>query len=233
MAGHQSEGEVKQEHLDVFGSELGPLYHELYKEVTWLHAKWLEYRKLYAKSEERIELLNQTAAFFFQVVHNTLWENVLLHIARLTDPPIQGKNENLTLLRLPDAVDAVDDQALADDLRVLATEIESRSRFARGLRNKRLAHIDFPLAIDAKVTSLPSASRRDVEDVLASFRQIMNRLHVAFFQSEVGFEHFITHEGADTLVYHLAVAARFDERQRERFQQGKHLPEDLEPIPDI
>ena len=44
------------------GATLGPLYHALNKEVTWLHAKWLEYRKLYAESEERVDLLNGTAA---------------------------------------------------------------------------------------------------------------------------------------------------------------------------
>jgi hypothetical protein len=32
------------------------------------------------------------------------------------------------------------------------------------------------------------------------------------------------------LVHHLAVAAKFEERQRDRFGQGKPLPEDLEPV---
>jgi hypothetical protein len=205
MAGDQSAEEVKQEHLQAFGPTLGPLYHELYNEVILLHLKWLEYRKLYAKSEKRIELLNETAAFFFGVVQEVLWGNVLLHITRLTDPPIQGKFKNLTLLCLPDAVA---DQALADDLRVLVAASLDQSQFARDWRNKRLAHIDLSLAVDAKATPLPGVSRQNVEDALASFRQIMNRLHWAFFQSEVAFDRVLALEDADVLVYHLALAAR-------------------------
>ena len=229
MADYRSAEEVEQRHLQALGPTLGPLYYGLHNEVTWLHAKWLEYRKLYGKSEKRIELLNETAAFFFRVVQDALWENVLLHIARLTDPPIQGKFKNLTLLCLPDAVA---DQALADDLRDLVGASLNQSQFAREWRNKRLAHNDLALAVDAKATPLPGVSRQNVEEALASFRQIMNRLYGAFFQSEVAFDHFLTDKGADALVHCLAVAVRFDERQMERFRHGKPLPEDLEPIPE-
>ena len=83
---------------------MGPLYHALESELTWFHAKWLEYRKLYAHSEKRIDFLNESAAFFFRIVQDTLLENILLHITRLTDPPRQGPFENLTLLQLPAAV---------------------------------------------------------------------------------------------------------------------------------
>jgi hypothetical protein len=76
MADHQSAVDVERQHLEAFGPEAGPLYHGLHNEVVWLHAKWLEYRKLFAKSDKRIELLNDTAGFFFKVVQDTLWENV-------------------------------------------------------------------------------------------------------------------------------------------------------------
>jgi hypothetical protein len=229
MADYQSAEEVEQEHLRAFGPTLGRLYHELYNEVTWVHAKWLQYRELYAKSEKRIELLNQTAALFFRIVQDALWENVLLHIARLTDPPVQGEFKNLTLQCLPDAVG---DQVLAGDLRNLVEAGLNRSQFAREWRNKRLAHNDLSLAVDAKAARLPGVSRQNVEDALASFRQIMNRMYGAFFQSEVAFEHFVTDGSADALVYRLAVAARLDEHRSKRFRQGKPLPEDLEPIPE-
>src|ERR1700687_5020356 len=181
MSHHQSAEGVEQDHLQAFGPTLVPLYHELYNKETWLHAKWLEYRKLYAKSEKRIELLNDTAAFFFRVVQDVLWENVLLHIARLTDPPIQGRFRNLTLLCLPDAVA---DQALADELRNLVTIGLEQCQFAREGGEKRLAHNDLSLANDAKATPLPDVSRQHVESALANFRQIMNRLSRAFLQSE-------------------------------------------------
>lgn len=228
--GHNKSGEeVEHEHLQAFGPTLGPVYHALYKEVTWLHAKWLEYRKLYAQSEKRIDLLNGTASFFFGLVQDVLWKDVLLHIARLTDPPKQGQFENLTLRRLPDDVP---DQYLADELCKLVEDALDWSQFARQWRDKRYAHIDLSLAIDVKAAALPGVSRQNVEDALSSFRRILNRLHVSYLDGEVAYEHFLTNEDADALVYHLAVAARYEERQRERLIEGKPLPEDLEPAPE-
>lgn len=229
MGRQKSEEEILQEHLDAFGPRLGPLYHALYKEVTWLHAKWLEYRKLYAESQKRIDLLNGTAAFFFRVVHDVLWEDVLLHIARLTDPPKQGKFENLTLLRLPEAVP---NQCLADELGALVENALDRSQFARQWRNKRLAHSDLSLALDAVASPLPGVSRQNVEEALGSFRRILDRLHLSYLDEEVAYEHFLTNKDAEALVHHLAVAARSEERQRQRLTQGKPLPEDLEALPE-
>jgi len=229
MGRYKSEEEIQQEHLHAFGPTLGPLYHALHNEVTWLHAKWLEYRKLYAQSEERIDLLNGTAAFFFRLVQDVLWEDVLLHIARLTDPPKQRHFENLTLRRLPEAVP---DQCLADELRSLVDDALERSQFARQWRNKRLAHSDLSLAVDVKAAPLPGVSRRHVEEALSCFRRILNRLHVSYLDGKVAYEHFLTNADADALVHYLAVAARFERRQRQRLQEGKPLPEDLEPPPE-
>lgn len=230
MNGHKSSEEIEQEYVQAMGLPLGRIYYALYNEVVWLHAKWLEYRKLYGKSEKRIDLLNETAAFFFRVIQDVLWDDILLHIARLTDPPTQGKYENLTLLRLPDAVE---DGALATEFRELVKTGLDRSQLARKWRDKHLAHIDLSHAIDVKATTLPGVSRQDVEDVLASFRQIMNRFHSIYLQGEVVFDHFLVHDDAETLLHHLAVAVRFEDRKRDRLRQGKPLPEDLEPPPEI
>ena len=63
------------------GPELGSLYHELEEEVDWLQQKWNEFRELFAKGAERIELLNtefpysrrssQTAAPLFYLSTNS------------------------------------------------------------------------------------------------------------------------------------------------------------------
>jgi hypothetical protein len=227
MATHRTAAEVEQEHLRAFGSELGPLYHALHNEVTWLYAKWLEYRKLFAKSDKRIDVLNDTAGFFFRVVQDTLWEDVLLGIARLTDPPKQGQFENLTLLRLPTAVS---DSSLATRVRALANAAKGRSAFAREWRNKHIAHRDLSLAIDAKAEPLPGVSRQNVDDALASFAVVLNALQVHYLKSEVGFEHFVAHDDADALVYWLRVGLRSEQLQRKRLDEDRSLPEDFEPM---
>lgn len=230
MAQHQSAEEVEKAHLQALGPVLGPVYRALHDELIWLHAKWLEYRKLFAQTEARIDLLNASAAFFFRVIQDVLWDDILLHIARLTDPPELGSFKNLTLLCLPDLVP---DRALADELRGLTQTAREYSKFARERRNKELAHNDLTLAIDATATQLPGVSRAQVEDTLRSFRETMNRLYSAYFNAEVGYEHFLTHEDANALVQHLAIAMQAEERKHQRFQQGAPLPEDLQPPPAV
>ena len=72
-----------------------------------------------------------------------------------------------------------------------------------------------------------------LENALRCFREILNRLHVCCLDGEVAYEHFLTNEDADDLVHRLAVAARPEERRRQRLAEAKPLPEDLEPAPQV
>ena len=197
MEKQQSAEEIAQQRIRVMGPDLGAVYHALCNEVTWLHAKWLQYRKLFGHSESRVDLLNQTAAFFFRVVQDVVFEDVLLHIARLTDPPRQGEYENLSLLRLPRVEH---DQSIAADLSRLIATAKSKSVFSREWRNRRIAHRDYALALDAKSQPLPGVSRQEVEDVLAAFRNVLNHLESHHFAGHIAFECFLSYDDADALV---------------------------------
>src|SRR2546430_16292006 len=70
----------------------------LWNEVAWLHAKWHEYKELYGEKPPRLELLNRASGFFFRIVQDTLWENTLLHLARLTDPSRSAGDRKSTRL---------------------------------------------------------------------------------------------------------------------------------------
>jgi HEPN superfamily AbiU2-like protein len=230
MSRNRSAEEVQQEHLAGMGQTLGPVYHVLYEEVVWLHAKWLEYRKLYGHSEPRVDFLNSMARFFFRVLHDVLWDDIVLHIARLTDPPTTVGKENLTLLRLPAVIP---DAALAADTQSMIDAAGAQWSFARDWRNRRLAHRDLALALDAAVTPLTAVSREHVERALKSIRAILNRVHRHYLKSQVAFEHFISRDDADTLIYHLRVAKMTEERRRDRLRRGVASPEDLERPPEV
>jgi hypothetical protein len=79
--------EIRVEYVRSMGPDLGQLYHELEDGVSWLHEKWGELLELFDKGPERIALLNEVAPNFFYLVQQVLWESVLLHLSRLTDPP--------------------------------------------------------------------------------------------------------------------------------------------------
>jgi len=94
----------QKEHLDALGPDLGHVYHALYNECAWLHIKWHQYLVLYGTKPERIDLLNRSAGLFFRIVQDTLWEDTLLHLARLTDRPTSMGKNNLSVQRLPSLI---------------------------------------------------------------------------------------------------------------------------------
>lgn len=225
--GEKSAEQVEQEHLTAFGPTLGPVYHALYTEVTWLHAKWGEFRKLYGHSKERIDLLNQSAGFLFRVVQDVLLDDVLLHICRLTDPPANKPgSKNLSLLGL---AKAIQDAALASKVRRLANEAASKADFARERRKKRLAHLDLEHALKRTATPLPGVSLQKIEDVLALFRKVLNALHHEYVKSTVKFEEVFSIGDAGALVRCLRRARHVKRQRREWLRQGKLTRKELDP----
>jgi hypothetical protein len=155
-----------------------------------------------------------------------LWEDVVLHIARLTDPPESpGSKPNLTLLRLPFLVA---DPALRQEVQTSVDAAKTAASFAKDWRNRRLAHRDLALALENAAQPLPGISRQNVEVALSAFRVVLNTLHEKYFDSKIAFELFQVHGDAEALVYHLGVAKAADERRFERLRRGNPLPEDCE-----
>lgn len=217
---------VRQAHLDALGEDLGPVYHALYNEVVWLHAKWLEYRKLFGQAPERVELLNRSAPFFFHVAQDVFWNDALMHVARLTDPASQGDHENLSLLQLPALID---DEPLAARVSELVSSAVLRADFARTYRNKRLAHSDLGHALNEGASPLSGGSRRDIEEVLSAFTDVLNVIYREFFDSDVLFREFVSGGGdGNALVYHLAAAEHYESGRRQRVMEGKSIPEDTQ-----
>jgi hypothetical protein len=219
MAESRTASEVRNEHLRTLGPTLGPLYDALYNEVTWLHAKWSQYRILYAESEERVELLNRTAGFFFRMIQNVLWEDVLMHIARLTDAPRSVGKDNLTLMRLSAAVDAPD---LSAEIKMMAEKAQQVALFARDWRNRRLAHSDLKLALEDRAEPLPEVSRHNVDETLKAIAAVLNKISVHFSQAETAFGLFIVHDDAESLAYYLKSAVDDEDRERREFLGPRH-----------
>jgi len=61
MADERTADQVRKEHLDKLGPQLGPIFSELRDDFAWLQVKWGEYRELYGTSPERIDLMNSAA----------------------------------------------------------------------------------------------------------------------------------------------------------------------------
>jgi hypothetical protein len=197
---------VRDEHLSVLGAEFGEFYHALQNEVIWAYAKWLEYKNLYATSPDRVVLLNRAGPFLFRVVQDVLWNDILLHLARLTAPAESGAgNSNLTIMRL---VGAVSDPYLASEMPQLIKNAEHLCKFARDWRKRHPVHRDFDLTPrGARAKALAPATRRHVDAALNALALVINQIEAHYFHDAISFERLSGPGDAEAFLAHLAGAA--------------------------
>jgi hypothetical protein len=118
-----------------------------------------------------------------------MWEDILLHLCRITDAIQTCGHDNLTVRRIPDAID---NPALQNEVRALVHDVTQKTQFARDWRNRRLAHHELPaFQGQAPAAPLPAASRQHVEDALAVVRTVMNRIEKHYLNQSVLYEHSI------------------------------------------
>ncbi len=225
---YRSPEEVEQQYLEACGPTLGPLLSRLVGECTRLHWKWGDYVELYGTRPERIDLLNRASGAFFRLVQDTLWEDVLLHIARLTDRPRSVGKDNLTVRRLPELVAP----EARDVVRALLDQCIRECEFARDWRMRHLAHRDLSLALGTGAEPLAHASRLAVRTALASIAKLLNAVESHYLNSELAFDLGGT-DGALELLYVIREGVEAREKRRARLLSGNPEPGDLEPPPAV
>ena len=201
--------------------EVHDVFELLRYEVAWLHAKWVNYEQLFARGQDRIATMNETAPGFFVVVSDSLTADLILGLCRLTDPEATGKNENLTLDRLAKAIPpglakAIPPDGEPRDFSVVVGEAVEKLRRScsplRDWRNKRFAHSDFPTARNLEV--LPTVSLQIIERSIAAVRVIMNAIEMHYLDSEFRYEEFTNLDDGDLLIFYLNRALEYEERER-------------------
>jgi hypothetical protein len=215
--------ESKRKHIETLGNNLGSLFHELWNEVAWLYTKWGEYVELFGEKSSRIDLLNQSAPMFFRIVQDSLWENVLLHISRLTDPPKSCGRQNLSIQSLSSLVDENIKIDITDQIK---NAIE-KSTFCRDWRNRHIAHRDLKLALDDQAEPLTPASRAMIRDALDSIAKVLNTFSEYYLKSTIGFDVISETCGAEDLLYILDDGIKAEAERCKRVKSGGYLPDDL------
>jgi hypothetical protein len=188
MAEELSLSKARTEAIKAMGCALGELYDILSNQVIWVHLKWKEYRKLFGTDQRTVDFLNTAAPAFFAELQEILWNDILLHLCRLTDPPKSAGKGNLTIALLPNVTSESRLTTLLTEAIIRAKE---KTGFAREWRNRRLAHREFPDSLSARSRSLSPGSRQNIEDALASLRTVLNLVESHYMGSSVMYEHSI------------------------------------------
>lgn len=217
-------------YLASMGPKLGPFFYRLYKECVWLHWKWSNFAILFGTKPERIDLLNSAAPSFFNLIQDVMWEDILLHIARLTDSTSIGKKDNLTLLALPQMLDL----GANSEAEGLLEAVVDNCKFARDWRNRHLAHRDLDLALQRNAEPLALASRKKVKEALRAIDELLNAVDLRYTGSSVAYDHGWSEPGdAESLLYVLRDGTEAEAAKRERLRAYQPLPSDLVPPRDI
>jgi hypothetical protein len=155
----------------------------------------------------------------------SLWEDMLLHISRLTDPLASGKEkENLTILNLPGLVEDATTKAALHRLVNKATE---KVEVIRKLHNHRIAHYNLDLAINNEpARPLSPASKAQVREAMHAIREVLTGLEQRYFDTETIFIGSITHRGALDLLNVLYFGIREQVKAEGRIRDRKATVED-------
>jgi hypothetical protein len=216
---------AEREYVAAMGQELGELFYRLRNEHIWLHRMWNEYVLLFASRQERIDLLNESAGAFFQIVEECLWQQTLLQITRITDREKSAGKENLTVQSLPSLVPTT----IGNEVMNMLKRCLERCEFARDWRNRHIAHCDLSLALSLQAVPLESVSQQKVGEALGSISMLLNTVERYYRHSEVKYELACPLLNAESLLEVLRDGLEFQDRRRKRFESGKPDPEDLNP----
>lgn len=172
---HQSAEQSKNENIRIMGDELGQVYSALWQELANLHQKWHQYVTLFGTSPERIALLNKVAPQTIHTIQESLWLDIVLHIARLTDSAETGKGnlakQNLSLLRFKFVMK---DSPVTKEVEAQIEKVKLSAAFAKDWRDRTYAHRDLNVALGYQCVPLQAASRSAIKASLSAMTELMN-----------------------------------------------------------
>lgn len=215
--------EAKAANIAVMGEALGAVYSQLWQEVAWIHHNWAHYQVLFGEKPSRIDLLNEVAPSFFRAAQDALFETVLLHLTRLTDPAQSLGKSNLSLRQLDTLIG---DKTASLRVGELLSKAVDATAFARDWRNRKLAHRDLDLALGQPAVPLAPASRLAVKQALSAIVDVLNAVSSHYFDSTTFFD---LPGGNDSvaLLFTMRDGVRADAERRARLKTGEFRQSDF------
>lgn len=185
---------------------LASVHQVLWSDLGLLHQRWLTFRELFLHSKEQAALLDWAAMGFFAMLGRLLIDDVLLGIVRLADPEEQRLGDNLVLASVLSALPTGAPSDLRSRLQKLIARFEGAAKFARPVRNKRLAHRDSEVALGRSTELEYGFTWSQVDACLSVAAEALNAIELFYENRQTLFLEFIHHKGPDVLVARLAEA---------------------------
>jgi hypothetical protein len=194
-------------------------------EVLWLGEKWNQYEGLFGFSQERIDLIDEGGRFFRVILHDLLFDNVILSLSRLFDPAesfVRRKNKrspNLSFWYLKLLLETNGESEFAKRFEEQIELLEPKIDTLKTHRNERIAHLDHS-AVTSEDYRWPDVPRELIGQALQGADGLLKEFEVHFTRRAIDGWQAFSAGGYEALLTALAKARAYDRLETE----GKILP---------
>jgi len=136
--------EVLQGYIDALGEDFGREHHAVWNQWCSALSRHDELLELFG-TREKVDVLNAVAPTFFADVQGLFWNDLVLHVARLTDKA--GRSLRLQSLERRLTKEDPVDSVLVAEVRRHRRAAVATAEPVTAWRNKRIAHHDRALAL--------------------------------------------------------------------------------------
>jgi hypothetical protein len=167
----------------------------LCQDVAALQSKWDFYLQLYSE-EENTDLLSELASWSFNIIEESLRNDMTMAICRLSDPSISMHKENLSLAALVEK---------CKDIPGLETQLADFQEVCKPIsnwRNKQVGHNDLHTRIHPRENPLPGISKPQIDEIIKRASDTLSVVAHRYVGGDLNF-HTIAQGGAEDLVFWL------------------------------
>ncbi|AZO68939.1 MULTISPECIES: AbiU2 domain-containing protein [unclassified Mesorhizobium] len=224
MSTTRTAAESRADYEQIMGQDLGAIYAELVQELSQIHLVWDQYKILFGTKKSRVDLLNEAAGSFFRIVQDSIFDQVLLAISRLTDRPTVAGHQTLTVRRL---ADIIPDTTVANAVRAKVDLAVKAEEFCRDWRNNRIGHNNLDQRINPSARPLQDATRIKVDAALNALADVLNLVAAHYLDSETAYDRvLLSLPDAEALLYVLHDGLAAQSKRREKMEAGEFSSRD-------
>ena len=147
------------------------IHEKLWKDWTTLKWSLDSYKDLFSELDARQTIDPFGGDLFHLYICPRLWDDLILRLSRLTDPPATGSKTNVSVERLLEFCD--DDDELRADIENALKKAEKATDSARVVRNKRIAHADEKQALEG--SGIGPQSVNDISDATDAIYEVLQK----------------------------------------------------------
>jgi hypothetical protein len=210
----ESPDDIKANYITLMGQRLGADFSELMQDAARLHLKWNEFLPMYAGPKSQVDDMNKAAPGFFFLAQHAWWNDIILHIFRMTDP--DRKVLSILKLNVP--------PELTTGFQARLTTLKTATRFAHRLRHEYIAHRNREVALE--VRPVPPSSVADVNGAIAAIDDALHFIDHHFTKrAPTMYEHLDIRGGSKSLIWIVRRGLAARDENIEQFRPFMRFPD--------